>query len=114
MSERKIVPMTPELRERWQRAIQETEAELPELLDLGKRLREAARENTLSGHLRRAIHLSKRTLAELAAAAGIPLTNLNEFLSGEHTLRSDVLDRLALAVDFTKSLQQAGKSPHDR
>ena len=111
MNERKVVPMTPELRERWQRAVQETEAELPELLDLGKRLHEAAREETISGYLRRAIHHSTRTLAELSAAVGIPLSDLNAFLSGDHTLRSDVLDRLALAVDFTKSLQQVGKSP---
>jgi hypothetical protein len=107
MSQRKIVPMTPELRQRWQQARDETEKELPELLELGKRMREASREDTLSGHLRRAIHRSRRGLAELAAAAGVRLADLNEFLSGERTLRSDVLDRLALAVDFTKTLQGA-------
>jgi len=112
MGERKITSMTPELRERWQRGVRETEAELPELLELGERLREAAREDTLSGHLRRALHLSRRPLAELAATAGIPPADLNAFLSGDHTLRSDVLDRLALAVDFTKLFQPAAKAPH--
>ncbi len=112
MSNRKTVPMTPELRERWQRAVQETEAELPELHELGERLREAAAEETLSGHLRRAIHRSRRRLEAIAAAAGISAEDLNSFLSGEHTLRSDVLDRLALAVDFTTSLQDIGQSPH--
>jgi hypothetical protein len=70
MSDRQTVPMTPELRERWQRAVRETEAELPELLDMGERLREAACENTLSGHLRRAIHRSRRRLEAIAESAG--------------------------------------------
>ncbi len=113
MSNRKTVPMTPELRERWQNAVQETEAELPELLGLGERLREAAREDTISGHLRRAVHHSRLRLEKIAAAAGIPVESLNAFLSGEHTLRSDVLDRLALAVDFTRSLQSIGQE-HER
>jgi hypothetical protein len=49
MSDRQTVPMTPELRERWQRAVRETEAELPELLDMGERLREAACEKPSQG-----------------------------------------------------------------
>lgn len=110
MSERKTVPMTPELRERWQRAVRETEAELPELIELGERLREAASEETLSGHLRRAIHQSRRRLESVAAAAGVPVDQLNSFLSGDHTLRSDVLDRLALAVGFTESSHAAGRA----
>ena len=106
--------MTPELRERWQRAVRETEAELPELLDMGERLREAACENTLSGHLRRAIHRSRRRLEAIAESAGIAVEDLNLFLSGEHTLRSDVLDRLALAVGFTKGLQAVGQPPEHK
>lgn len=106
MSDRKVIPMTPELRERWQRARQETEAELPELVELGRRMREASAENTLSGHLRRAIHHSGRELAEIAAEAGISALELNEFLSGDRTLRSDVLDRLAAAVNFSQALSQ--------
>jgi hypothetical protein len=99
--------MTPELRERWQRANDETRAELPELIELGRRMREASAENTLSGHLRRAIHQSRRELVEIAAAAGITAVELNEFLSGDRTLRSDVLDRLAAAVNFSQVLSQA-------
>ncbi len=110
MSNRKTVPMTPELRERWRNAVRETEAELPELLGLGERLQEAAREDTISGHLRRAVHHSRLRLEAIAAAAGIPVESLNAFLSGEHTLRSDVLDRLALAVDFTQSLHSVGQA----
>ena len=104
MSERKTVPMTPELRERWQRAKEQTEAELPDLVELGRRMREASAENTLSGHLRRAIHRSTRELADIAAAAGITPLELNEFLCGERTLLSDVLDRLASAAEFSQML----------
>ena len=107
MTERKISPITPELRERWERARKETEAELPELFELGRQMREAQSEDTLSGQLRRAVHASRRELAEIAAAAGISLSQLNGFLSGKQTLRSDVMDRIALAVDFTKAGSQA-------
>lgn len=107
MNERKVVPLTPELRDRWQRAREESEAELPELLELGRQMREAAAEDTLSGHLRRAIHRSPRELSEIAAATGIGLSQLNEFLSGERTLRSDVLDRLAAQVGFAGTLRAA-------
>ena len=113
MSERKIVPMTPELRQRWEHARKETEAELPELFEQGRRMREASREDTLSGHLRRAIHGSSHDLAHVAALAGIDLVYLNEFLCGERTLRSDVLDRLALAVGFTKDWSQPQASGHE-
>lgn len=66
MKDRKVVPLTPELRGRWQRARDETAAELPELLDLGRQMREAAAEDTLSGHLRRAIHRSPRELPDIS------------------------------------------------
>jgi hypothetical protein len=75
---------------------------LPELLDLGRQMREAQSEDTLSGHLRRAVHASRHELVDIAAAAGISLSQLNGFLSGKQTLRSDVMDRIALAVMFTK------------
>jgi hypothetical protein len=104
MNDRKIIPMTPVLRDRWQRALQETEAELPDLVELGRRMHEAAAESTLSGHLRRAIHRSPKELADIASAVGIAPLELNEFLSGERTLRSDVLDRLALAVEFAQGV----------
>lgn len=106
MNDRKVIPMTPEMQGRWQRAKQETEAELPDLVELGRRMREASGEDTLSGHLRRAIHRSQKELADVAAAAGISPLQLNEFLSGDRTLRSDVLDRLASAVDFSQALAQ--------
>jgi hypothetical protein len=110
MNKRKTVPMSSEMRERWERARRETINEHTELIELGTRMREASSEDTLSGHLRRAIHRSDRELVDIAGAAGISLLELNEFLSGERTMRSDVLDRLAAAVGFTRMLAQAPAS----
>ena len=73
-------------------------AELPEATQRGGRLREAAAENTVSGHLRRAIHKSQRRLDGIARDAGISVEALCDWLSGDRTLRSDVLDRLAQAA----------------
>ncbi len=61
---------------------------------------EARLEPTLSGELRRAVHASRKPLSEIAASAGIPTLALDEFLTGERTLRSDVLDRLAGSIGF--------------
>jgi hypothetical protein len=73
-------------------------AELPELVARERHLREAAEENTLSGELRRAIHRGDRDLIALGKIVGITPIQLSEFLTGERTLRSDVLDRLVAAV----------------
>ena len=82
-------------------------AELPELLERGKRLDEAAAENSLSGHLRRAIHQSGRPLKRIATEAGLGVFLLCDFLEGTATLRSDVMDRLAQAVGATIQVQPA-------
>jgi len=73
-------------------------AELPQAIRRGERLCEAAAETTVSGHLRRAIHQSRRPLDAIAADAGIPVELLCDWLAGDRTLRSDALDRLAQAV----------------
>jgi len=80
------------------------EQELPDLADRDVRMRKAADEDTLSGHLRRAIHHSRRPLGDIGRDAGISTTILCDFLEGERTLRSDVLDRLTQAVGVTISL----------
>jgi hypothetical protein len=79
--------------------------ELPELLDRGRRLDEAASENSLSGHLRRAIHRSGQPLKTIAARVGLDVFVLCDFLEGTRTLRSDVLDRLTQAVGATIHLE---------
>jgi plasmid maintenance system antidote protein VapI len=61
---------------------------------------EASEEKTLSGELRRAIHGSELSLSEIAEQVGVSPVALDEFLTGERTLRSDVKDRLAKALGY--------------
>src|SRR3954470_7033260 len=96
MATAKTIP--PEMLEQLRRDREKIAPELPELLERGQRLDEAAGENTLSGHLRRAIHQGGRPLKKIAAEVGISVPVLCDFLEGTATLRSDVLDRLAQAV----------------
>src|SRR5882762_6468662 len=72
--------------------------EMPDLIERGHRLKEAAAENSLTGHLRNAIHRGGRPLNTIAAEVGLDVIVLCDFLQGTRTLRSDVLDRLAQAV----------------
>ncbi|NQT15644.1 MAG: hypothetical protein HQ582_23000 [Planctomycetes bacterium] len=69
--------------------------ELPQMAARDKMRNEARQEATLSGQLRRAIHVSELSLSAIAVAAGITLLELDEFLTAERTLSSDVIDRLA-------------------
>jgi hypothetical protein len=87
-----------ELLEQLKRDREKIATELPELVERGRMLDEAAAENSLSGHLRRAIHRSGRPLKTIAAEVGLDVFVLCDFLEGTRTLRSDVLDRLAQAV----------------
>jgi hypothetical protein len=87
-----------ELLEQLRRDREKIATEFPELIERGRLLDEAAAENSLSGHLRRAIHRSGRPLKTIAAEVGLDVFVLCDFLEGTRTLRSDVLDRLAQAV----------------
>lgn len=78
--------------------------ELPDLALRDARMEEAAAEETLCGHLRRAVHHSHRPLRDIARDAGITPTVLCDFLEGERTLRSDVLDRLTHAAGVAVSM----------
>jgi hypothetical protein len=75
-------------------------AELPELTARDQLRFEARNEATLSGELRRAVHGSPLPLSAIASQVGIEPLLLDEFLTGERTLRSDVLDRLATALGY--------------
>jgi len=97
-------PIPDELLSQIQRDRDLVKQELPDLADRDARMSEAAAEDTLSGHLRQAIHTSRRPLREIGREAGISTALLCDFLEGERTLRSDVLDRLAQAVDVTVSM----------
>ncbi|MFM9964384.1 MAG: helix-turn-helix domain-containing protein [Planctomycetaceae bacterium] len=77
------------------------EAELPDLIARMEHMREASSEQSLCGELRRAVHHSGFTLAQVADRAGLDPDVLSDWLQGIHTLRSDVLDRIAQAVNAT-------------
>lgn len=72
--------------------------ELPDLQARDQMRKDAGQENTFSGELRRAIQESDQSLAEIALRVGITPIVLDDFLTGERTLRSDVIDRLAIAL----------------
>jgi plasmid maintenance system antidote protein VapI len=48
----------------------------------------------------RAIHASPLTLAQVANGIGVTLLELDQFLTGEHGLQSDTMDRLAKKLGF--------------
>lgn len=84
------------------------ESELPDLIVRDQLRKEAREEASISGTLRDAIHRSDMPLAMIAAKAGLPPLQLDEFLTGERTLRSDVLDRLASAIGYQLPPARAG------
>ena|SRR5581483_457188 len=92
--------LTPEEQDRLRRQREQVAAELPDLAARDRMRKEAREELTLSGELRRAVHASSLSLSAIAERVGITSLALDEFLTGERTLRSDVLDRLASALGF--------------
>ena len=90
--------LTPVQRARLRSYRQQIASELPDLKARDQMRKEAQDEPTLSGELRRAIHASEMSLEKISTRARIPALALDEFLTGERTLRSDVLDRLATSL----------------
>lgn len=107
MAERQAHRVTLELtgpeRFRLQQLREQIAAELPEMNVRDQLRREARAEATRSGELRRAIHASPMSLTAIASRVGIDPIVLDEFLTGERTLRSDVLDRLAGTLGYELS-----------
>ena len=91
--------LTPAEQERLRRCREQIGGELPEMANRDQMRKEARDEATLSGQLRRAVHDSEKSLSAVADQAGITPLMLDEFLTGERTLRSDVIDRLANVLD---------------
>ena len=92
--------LTPEQRERPRRYREQIASELPDLAERDRMRKEAREEVTLSGELRRGVHGSSLSLSTIAERAGISALALDEFLTGERTMRSDVLDRLASILGY--------------
>ena len=108
---RKYVELSPEKAEEIRRAQQIIKAEIPELILKGRLLDEAAQETTFSGELRRRIHAKGISLQTVAERIGTSSRVLDEFLTGERTLRSDVIDRLTMFLGCT--LQQQAPQQED-
>lgn len=104
-SKRLARELTPAEKERVARYREQIAQELPDLVARDQMRKDAREEETLSGELRRAVHASELSLAEIAMRAGITPILLDDFLTGERTLRSDVLDRLAnvLGCELTRA-----------
>jgi hypothetical protein len=102
MSDNKAKRITRELtleeQERVKRHRELITKELPDLVQRDRMRKEAQQEPTLSGELRRAIHASELSLSAIASRAGMATLVLDEFLTGERTLRSDAMDRLATVL----------------
>jgi hypothetical protein len=96
-------PLTDDENKRMGRDREQIAAELPDLAARDQLRKDASEEATLSGELRRAVHASAMTLSVIAATVGIPPLLLDDFLTGERTLRSDVMDRLAEALGYQLS-----------
>lgn len=107
MQEREARRVTRELsdveKERLEALRGEIAQELPELQARERARKEAREEATLSGELRRSIAQSDLSLTEVAHKTGIAPSLLDEFLTGERTLRSDVMDRLANVLGYAWS-----------
>jgi hypothetical protein len=100
--------LTAEDKARVQRLREQIAAELPEMTARDQLRKEAREEATLSGELRRAIHASPLSLTAIAAQVGVSPILLDEFLTGERTLRSDVMDRLARVLGYGLTPIRAG------
>lgn len=90
--------LSPTEQQRLQQQREQIAGELPEMAARDQMRKEAREEATLSGELRRAIHASELSLSAIAAQAGITPLVLDDFLTGERTLRSDVMDHLAAVL----------------
>jgi hypothetical protein len=99
-NERITRELTAEEQERLKHNRELIAKELPDMILRDQMRKEAKEEPTLSGELRRAIHASDLDLAMIASHSGMTPIMLDEFLTGERTLRSDVMDRLAKVLGF--------------
>ena len=95
---RTYIELSDEKRAQIRRAQEQVKEELPELAKRLRMANEAADEDTFSGELRRAIHASGLHLNSIAERIGTTPLVLDEFLTGERTLRSDVIDRLTTVL----------------
>lgn len=82
--------------------------ELPDLVARNQLRQEAREEHSISGAVRDAVHRSDLPLEAIAAKVGLTPIQLDEFLTGERTLRSDLLDRVAAVIGYEVPPARAG------
>lgn len=99
-------PLTTDELERLKEQRRRIAKELPELIQQNQLRHDARNEATLSGEIRRAIHESPLSLSDIADQIGISTIFLDEFMTGERTLRSDTLDRLVRAIGTKLTLNK--------
>jgi hypothetical protein len=92
--------LTPAEKSRLAKYREQIAQEVSDLTARDQMRKDAREESTLSGELRRAIHESALSLAEIAAQSGVTPIVLDDFLTGERTLRSDVIDRLTSVLGY--------------
>jgi hypothetical protein len=93
--------LTPAEKRRVKRVRERVGKELPDLLRRNQQAHDAMKEKTFSGSLRRAIQRSNFLLPDLARRAEIATRDIADFLAGEKTLPSDVIDRLVKILKLT-------------
>ena len=98
MPNRRLREFTPELRERWLRAVEEEERARPANSRGALRTFAAIEEQTFSGELRRAIIASGIHIQEVAERAQVPFDALNAFMGGDAPLDSEAINRIVQTV----------------
>jgi len=86
--------LTPAQTRRMKKVRELIAAELPDLIRRNQLADDAQNEKTFSGQLRRAIHAFPMSSMKIAEKVGLRWIDLDDFLTGEKTLRSDAIDRL--------------------
>ena len=95
---RVMLEYTPEQLADWEAARDRALAEKPEVIARFQKMRQAERQDTFSGRLRRAIRASMRNTKSLAEEIDVDWRLLDDFRCGDATLPSDVIDRLIAAL----------------
>lgn len=88
------VELTPEQQAQLKEWRAQIEEELPHLIERHRMAKAAEEEDTFSGELRRRIHRGGIPITEIARQCNVELRDLDEFLTGERTLPSSVIDQL--------------------
>ena len=95
---RVYVRLTPAQKRRLKRVREQIAQDLPVLIRRNHLADRAMKEKTFSGALRRAIHDFPLSPIKVAEKAGVARIEFEDFLTGEKTLPSDVIDRLVKIV----------------